>query len=63
MTRLLRAKQCAELFGVHPNTWWTWVKQGKIPQGSNIGANTTVWRSDDLQVLMDRIAPRKIDGE
>ena len=63
MTRLLRAKQCAELFGIHPNTWWKWVKEGRAPQGASISASTIVWRTDDLEVLMDRLAPRQLSSD
>lgn len=60
MIRLLRAKDCAEIMGFSVPTWWNWVKEGKAPKGTAIGANTTVWRSDDVEALIDRLVPKQL---
>jgi len=38
-----------------PSAWWYGVQQGKYLTPIKIGANTTVWRSDDIQELVDRM--------
>jgi len=36
------------------------VKKGKYPQSIKIGDNITVWRSDDIQQLVDRMCSGEI---
>ena len=37
------------------STWWDGVKKGKYPKPYKIGSNTTVWRSDEIQELVNRM--------
>ena len=60
--RLLRARQCAEIMGFSLPTWWAWVKSGRAPAGTSISASLTVWRSDDIEALIDSLVPRKMGG-
>lgn len=57
--KLLRAKQCAEIMGFSVPTWWVWVRSGKAPKGTAISESMTVWRSDEIQELIDRLVPRQ----
>ena len=43
------------------SAWWHGVKVGKYPSPIKIGANTTVWRSDDIQKLVDDMCAGKMD--
>ena len=36
-------------------TWWDGDKKGKYPKTFKIGSNTTVWRSDEIQKLVDNL--------
>ena len=49
----------APIIPISKSAWWEGVKQGKYPQPIKIGSNTTVWRSDDIQQLVNQIC----DGE
>ena len=40
--------------------WWQGVKDGRYPSPIKIGANTTVWRSDDIQKLVDDMCAGKM---
>ena len=37
------------------STWWDGVKKGKYPKPYKIGINTTVWRSDEIQKLVNEL--------
>ena len=40
---------------ISKTTWWDGVKKGKYPKPFKIGSNTTVWRSDEIQKLVDNL--------
>ena len=42
------------------SAWQQGVKDGKYPSPIKIGANTTVWRSDDIQKLVDDMCAGKM---
>lgn len=35
------------------STWWRGVKSGRFPKPIKLGPNTTVWKADDIQSLID----------
>ena len=57
--RLLRAKECARKLGHSQPTWWAWVKSGRAPAGTKISPRETVWRSDEIDELIERLVPRR----
>ena len=46
---------------VAKSTWWDGVKKGKYPKPYKIGNNTTVWRSDEIQALVDDLCKNRVD--
>ena len=40
---------------VSASSWWAGVKSGKYPKPIKLGENTTVWRAEDIQDLIDGI--------
>ena len=40
---------------VSKTTWWNGVQAGRYPQPIKLSDNVTVWRSDDIQNLVDEI--------
>lgn len=38
---------------VSKSTWWNGVKEGRFPQSVKLGPRTTVWRVDDIRMLID----------
>ena len=52
MQKLLKIKQVAEIFGVHPNTILNLVKAGKFPRPVKLGGSNR-WRYDELQRFID----------
>ena len=40
---------------ISKTTWWNGVQAGRYPQPIKLSDNVTVWRSDDIQNLVDEI--------
>jgi len=51
--RLIKISQVLERVPVARSTWWAGVKSGKFPRPIKLGARTTVWRSSEIQQLME----------
>ncbi len=70
MPRLLRLKQIVgdpksdppiePIIPISKSTWWAGVKSGLYPKAIKLGANTTVWREDEVRALVDRISHSKL---
>ncbi len=58
-TGFVRLPQILALIPIGKSTWWAGVKTGKYPQPIKIGANTTVWKAEDIHTLIKKLA----DGE
>lgn len=58
--QLMSAKQCAAALSIGIATWWRWVAEGKTPKKHQISTGRVVWRSDDIEELINRIAPREV---
>lgn len=43
---------------ISKSSWWDGVKSGRFPKAVKIGANTTVWREDEIRSLVDELADR-----
>ena len=43
---------------ISKSSWWDGVKSGRVPKAVKIGANTTVWREDEIRSLVDKLADR-----
>lgn len=41
---------------VSASAWWAGVKSGKYPKSIKIGPNTTAWRSEDVQQLVNDLS-------
>ena len=41
---------------VSQSTWWERVKSSRYPKAIKLGANTMVWREDDVRDLVERIS-------
>ena len=65
MPRLLRLKQIIgdpkanppieAIIPISKSSWWEGVKTGRYPKAIKLGANTTVWREDDIRGLIDNL--------
>ena len=45
---------------ISKSSWWAGVKSGLYPKAIKLGANTTVWREDEVRALVDRISHSKL---
>ena len=41
---------------ISASSWWAGVAEGRFPQPVKLGPNTTAWRFEDIQGLLDRLA-------
>ena len=65
-TRYLRLKQIIGNSNVSPplepiipisaSSWWAGVAEGRFPKPVKLGPNTTAWRWEDIQGLLDHLA-------
>ncbi len=39
---------------VSASTWWAGVKDGRYPKPMKLGPRITVWRSEDIQQLLEK---------
>jgi len=51
----LRLPQVLARIPVSASTWWTGVKKGRYPAAIKLGRNTTVWHSEDIDQLIEKI--------
>lgn len=58
-SRLLRLPDIIGPRGCLPiskSTWWAGCASGRFPKPVKIGARITMWRAEDIQLLLDRIS-------
>ncbi len=49
---ILRARQLAELLGVHRSTLWRWEQAGAFPLRRSFGPNTVGWLVSEIEVWL-----------
>ena len=52
----IRLPEILSLIPISKSTWWAGVKSGRYPRGVKLSANTTAWRTDDIQTLLDELS-------
>lgn len=55
-TGFVRLKQILSPHGPIPvskSTWWAGVKDGRFPKPLKLGARVTVWRAEDIHLLLE----------
>jgi prophage regulatory protein len=52
--RLYRLADVLQRIPISKSSWFDGVKSGKYPKGYRLGARVTVWRSDDIDRLIER---------
>jgi prophage regulatory protein len=40
---------------ISKSAWWKGVKDGRYPSPIKLSSNVTVWRSDEIQALVDEV--------
>ena len=51
-TGFVRLPEILKVYPVSKSTWWAGVKDGRYPQGVNLGARITAWRVEDIRELI-----------
>lgn len=52
---LYRLKQVLARIPVSKSSWFEGIKSGRFPRGLQLGPRTTVWRSDDIDRLIQSL--------
>ena len=52
---LLRTPQILQRFPISRSSWWAGVKDGKYPQGIKLSPRVTVWKSSDIDRLIQSL--------
>ena len=50
------------LLPISASSWWAGVAEGRFPKPVKLGPNTTAWRWEDIQNLLDRFAEEQGDA-
>lgn len=53
--KLLRLAQVLEVVPVSKSAWWAGVQSGRYPKPVKLAPRTTVWRSSDIQRLIESL--------
>ena len=54
--RFLRARDCADYFGIGKSTWYRWLNEGKVGEGMLLGPRIRVWRLSYLKKIERQLA-------
>lgn len=55
-TKMIRARDIAEMYGIGLSTVWRYSKQGKLPKPyGKLSPKVTVWRLDEVETVMKDI--------
>ncbi|MBU1106377.1 MAG: AlpA family transcriptional regulator [Candidatus Riflebacteria bacterium] len=56
MNRFLRLSQIIpDLIPIGKSSWWAGIRKGLYPKGVKLGPRTTVWRAEDIQILLEKL--------
>jgi prophage regulatory protein len=61
-TGFVRLPQILAVIPIGKSTWWAGVKAGKYPQPIKLGANTTVWKAEDIHALIKKLAASEVQS-
>jgi predicted DNA-binding transcriptional regulator AlpA len=50
----IRLKHILQLIDVSKSTWWKGVKDGRFPQPVRFGSRLTMWRVEDIRMLIEQ---------
>ena len=59
---ILRARQLAELLGVHRSTLWRWEQAGAFPLRRSFGPNTVGWLVSEIETWLHSAPVAKEEG-
>lgn len=60
-TGFVRLPQILAVIPVGKSTWWAGCKSGRFPAPiKSLGANTTVWRAEDIHALIKNLAASEV---
>lgn len=54
----VRVPQILAVIPISRSSWWAGVKSAKYPAPIKLGANTTVWKAEDIHALIRQIAEK-----
>lgn len=61
-TGFLRLPQVLRFIPVGRSTWWQGVKEGRFPKPVKLGPKTTVWKAEDINLLLKELGEDQKEG-
>jgi len=58
-TGFVRLPQILSVIPIKKSSWWEGVRSGKYPASIKLGANTTVWRAEEIRDLIKQLSSLK----
>ena len=56
LLRLLRLRDVLEIVPVSKSGWFAGINAGRFPKGRHLSPRVTVWRSDEIERLIDAVS-------
>ncbi len=60
-TGYLRLPQVLRFIPIGRSTWWAGVKSGRFPPAIKLSKKTTVWKAEDIRVLIAEFTQTDVD--
>jgi predicted DNA-binding transcriptional regulator AlpA len=54
LNQIVGNKTTPAIIPISKSSWWAGVKEGKFPQPVKLGKRTTVWRTSDIRLLIEK---------
>jgi len=54
LNQIVGNKTMPAIIPISKSSWWAGVKEGKFPQPVKLGKRTTVWRTSDIRLLIEK---------
>ena len=54
LNQIVGNKTTPAIIPISKSSWWAGVKEGKFPQPVKLGKRTTVWRTSDIKLLIEK---------
>ena len=58
-TGFVRIPTILELLPIGKSTWWAGVASGRFPKGVKLGKNTTAWKVEDINALIEQLGEQE----
>jgi predicted DNA-binding transcriptional regulator AlpA len=54
LNQIVGNKTTPAIIPISKSSWWAGVKEGRFPQPVKLGKRTTVWKTSDIRLLIEK---------